>query len=197
MFIVWSGLGILAPIIVILGAVGVNIAANSIFGAHYSDGHSWVTAGGFMIGGLLCFFAGRALRKQGGSHSLFFIPMDWIGILAVLLSVPLWLAPSRNERKGLEEEVSGAPEPQTAAVEPQPPPATPAPSLKSPPMSFATVADAQREALRRYPDLGVANSDFNRRFVALYKQYQQSNPQLLQNPNWPMILANRVAGVEQ
>ena len=59
--------------------------------------------------------------------------------------------------------------------------------------SFATTADAQQEAIRLYPSLGVAGSDFNRAFLARHKQYQQEQPDLLRDPNWPITLAREVA----
>lgn len=58
---------------------------------------------------------------------------------------------------------------------------------------FATVADAQREALRRYPDLGVADSRFNRAFLARHKQYQQERPDYFRDPSWPFTLAEETA----
>src|SRR4051812_1920911 len=50
----------------------------------------------------------------------------------------------------------------------------------TPERHFATVAEAQREALRRYPELGVAGSRFNTEFLSRYKQYEQQRPDLLQ-----------------
>ena len=72
--------------------------------------------------------------------------------------------------------------------------ATPAPFVPTPvSRRFATTADAQQEAIRLYPSLGVAGSDFNRAFLARHKQYQQEQPDLLRDPNWPITLAREVA----
>ena len=54
---------------------------------------------------------------------------------------------------------------------------------------FATVAEAQREAVRRYPELGVAGSKLNREFIARHKLYEQQRPEYLRDPSWPLRLA--------
>jgi hypothetical protein len=56
-----------------------------------------------------------------------------------------------------------------------------------------TVDEAQREALKRYPDLGVQGSKLNVAYVARYKAYQQQRPEFFQNPRWPLLLAEEVA----
>jgi hypothetical protein len=61
------------------------------------------------------------------------------------------------------------------------------------PAEFASVAEAQKEALRRYPDLGVAGSKFNAAFVARYQLYQQQRPGYFQDISWPLRLAEEVA----
>jgi hypothetical protein len=81
-------------------------------------------------------------------------------------------------------------------------PAAPTPAASSPPppapdQHFATVADAQKEALRRYPDLGVAGSRFNAGFVALYARYKQERPALFQDPSWPLQIAETVAAYQK
>jgi hypothetical protein len=67
----------------------------------------------------------------------------------------------------------------------------PAPAAQVP--NFATVADAQREAVRRYPQLGVAGSPFNVQFIALFKRYQQERPALFRDSSWPLQIAEAVA----
>lgn len=57
---------------------------------------------------------------------------------------------------------------------------------------FATVAEAQQEAVRRYPDIGVAGSKLNTEFVARYKRYQQERPDFLRDPSWPLRLAEEL-----
>jgi hypothetical protein len=67
----------------------------------------------------------------------------------------------------------------------QPPPA---PSAVAPP-DAASVAAAQQEAVKRYPQLGVVNSPLNREFVARYKKLQATNPDYFKPSNWPLTLA--------
>jgi hypothetical protein len=63
------------------------------------------------------------------------------------------------------------------------------------PPLIATVADGQREALRLFPELGVADSPFNREFVTRYHSYQRLQPDFFQDPAWPVILAKECAAV--
>ena len=58
---------------------------------------------------------------------------------------------------------------------------------------FATTAEAQNEAIRLYPALGVAGSDFNRAFLTRHKQYQKMRPDYFRDPAWPIALAREVA----
>jgi hypothetical protein len=71
------------------------------------------------------------------------------------------------------------------------PPATIPPVTQSP--RFATVAQAQQEAVKRYPALGVPGSPFNIQFIALYKRYKQQRPALFQDNSWPLQIAQQVA----
>jgi len=61
-------------------------------------------------------------------------------------------------------------------------PATPNPAPES-------VAQARKA----YPALAVANSPFNKKFVELYNNARQTNPELLTQSDWPMQLAARTA----
>ena len=71
------------------------------------------------------------------------------------------------------------------------------PSITAAPVAqaphFATVAEAQQEALRRYPELGVAGSRFNDQFVALYNRYNQERPDLFRDTSWPLEIAQEIA----
>jgi hypothetical protein len=57
----------------------------------------------------------------------------------------------------------------------------------------ATIADAQKEAVRRYPLLGVNGSRMNKAYVDRYRLYQKTNPAYFSDPSWPLQLANEVA----
>ena len=51
---------------------------------------------------------------------------------------------------------------------------------------------ARREAVKNYPDLGVAGSEFNRRFLIKVAKYRSERPDDLRSPGWPLVLANEV-----
>ena len=63
------------------------------------------------------------------------------------------------------------------------------------PARITTSAEGTREALRLYPELGVANSPLNREFVARYHSYQRLQPDFFQDPAWPVILVKECAAV--
>jgi hypothetical protein len=52
---------------------------------------------------------------------------------------------------------------------------------------------SKQNAIRLYPDLGVAGSDFNVRFLALHKKYMTERPDYFRDPEWPLTLAREVA----
>jgi hypothetical protein len=56
-----------------------------------------------------------------------------------------------------------------------------------------TEAEAKAEAVRRYPQLGVANSQMNRAFLARYQQMKANNPAFFSDSAWPLRLAEEVA----
>lgn len=64
----------------------------------------------------------------------------------------------------------------------------------APPL-IATEAQGRAEALRLYPDLGVADSPINREFVTRYRSYQRLDPDFFQDPAWPVILVKQCAAV--
>jgi hypothetical protein len=70
--------------------------------------------------------------------------------------------------------------------------ATPAAPL-APLAVITSEAEGRREALRLYPDLGVAGSALNNEFVTRYRSYQRLDPEFFQNPAWPLILAKESA----
>ncbi|MEA3209038.1 MAG: hypothetical protein QOE70_2095 [Chthoniobacter sp.] len=58
---------------------------------------------------------------------------------------------------------------------------------------LTTIAEAQREAVRRYPQLGTAGSPLNKAFVAEFNRRKQANPDFFRTPDWPMRLADELA----
>ena len=78
----------------------------------------------------------------------------------------------------------------SSSVDPPPPPASPPHQKLQQP---ASVEEAQREAVRRYPDIAVAGSRLNREFLTRHKRYQAEQPKLLRNPLWPLRIAEESA----
>jgi hypothetical protein len=60
------------------------------------------------------------------------------------------------------------------------------------PQPATTVADAQRAAVQRHPELGVAGSKLNSEFVARYRRYQRTRPEYFRDPSWPLHLAEEL-----
>jgi hypothetical protein len=56
-----------------------------------------------------------------------------------------------------------------------------------------TEAEARAEAVRRYPQLGIANSPMNKAFIERYNQLKLEASDYLQSPDWPLRLAAEVA----
>jgi len=57
-----------------------------------------------------------------------------------------------------------------------------------------TVADWQREAVRKYPELGQKGSALNGLFVSEYSRLSKEEPAFFSDPQWPMILARECEG---
>jgi hypothetical protein len=73
--------------------------------------------------------------------------------------------------------------------------AQPTPGAPLVPPLITTEAQGRAEALRLYPDLGVANSALNREFVTRYRSYQRLQPDYFQDPAWPVLLVKECAAV--
>lgn len=58
---------------------------------------------------------------------------------------------------------------------------------------FASAAEAQKAAVKKYPDLGVAGSPFNRRFLEIHNLMKNQQSGRLLTTNWPMEIADIVA----
>lgn len=197
--IVWTGWGILAPFIVGGGVAAVTAAANSFYGAGYAASNNWVIGAGVGIGGFLCWVIGRWLYGRdsqvlvdkasgrevnvGATHTIFFIPMHWIGAIAMIAAVPAGMyglpESSRSKRRAEAESSSAG----RSGEKAQPAEAS----------RYSSAAEAQQEAVRLHPALGVAGSEFNKAFLSLHKKYQQDRPEVLRENNWPLVIAEEVA----
>ena len=99
--------------------------------------------------------------------------------------VPINLSPAVE---ATPERAILAPTPEPTLTARQEPSATPQPTP-----AFATVAEAQRAALERYPTLSIGGSPLNAAFVARYKLYKQTRPEYFNDAAWPMNLAVEVS----
>ncbi|MCX6906697.1 MAG: cytochrome c [Verrucomicrobia bacterium] len=58
----------------------------------------------------------------------------------------------------------------------------------------ARAEDWQRKAVEMYPQLGVADSAFSKKFQQLRRQHELSDPNYFNNTQWPVLLAKECAG---
>jgi hypothetical protein len=56
-----------------------------------------------------------------------------------------------------------------------------------------TTQEWQRKAVSLFPELGVANSEFNKLFLRHHSELQRTSPEFMQEPSWPVLLAKRCA----
>ena len=64
---------------------------------------------------------------------------------------------------------------------------------QAPAASAETTREAQREAVRRYPALALKDSAENKLFVETYRDLKNHNSELLEDPEWPLLLADLLA----
>ncbi len=55
---------------------------------------------------------------------------------------------------------------------------------------------SQKEAIRRYPALGIKNSPENLLFIEMYRELRNTNSELLKDPEWPLDVAQMLARKE-
>ena len=67
------------------------------------------------------------------------------------------------------------------------------PPMNTPAATPHPATEARAAAIRACPALGQKESIFNKTFLVLYGQAQQSEPELLAKPDWPMTLAKRTS----
>ncbi len=53
--------------------------------------------------------------------------------------------------------------------------------------------DSRDKAMRAYPALSIANSALNARFLALYNDKKEHDPDFLTQDDWPLLLAQQAA----
>lgn len=74
-----------------------------------------------------------------------------------------------------------------------PPPEEPAPPLPTPVLTPHPASGAREAAVKKYPELAVKDSTFNKTFRDLYEAELKDHPINLARPEWPLDLAYRTA----
>jgi hypothetical protein len=141
------------------------------------------------LGGLACW-----LRARGGAAARR-VAVKQV-LLFVFLSVPFLVAGAFYTASSYpgEELPPSTPSPIAAAATPALV-STPSPALPAAPPDYAAaVLAAQRAAVARYPALGIAQTPFNRAFLTAYRRMQRTEPDYFDDPQWPLRLADEVAG---
>lgn len=116
-----------------------------------------------------------------------------LGAIAFVIFLVVGVATYFGLRKSADQSspsIAPPPNPRTAPVATIATPSTRPAAGQAP--HFATAAEAQQEAVRRYPEIGVAGSKLNTEFVARYKRYQQERPDFIRDPSWPLRLAEEL-----
>ena len=113
--IVWSGLGFLGLLIPIVTAGLAAVLANVALGEGYSAMHLWPAAVGVLIGAGLVYLLSVRLDQPGRllvdpatgqrvvmkrRHTLFWIPLRWIAVIAAVIGLMMFLLPGNSLGKG-------------------------------------------------------------------------------------------------
>ncbi|WP_419806393.1 hypothetical protein [Terriglobus sp.] len=131
--IVWSGLGFLGALIPFVTAILAVFAANAALGRGYGAMHMWPMALGVLIGAGLVYLLSVRLDKPGrllidpatgqrvvmkSRHTLFWIPLQWIALIAAVVGLLLFLVPANTMGKGGKYDTS-TPSENTRLMQPQ------------------------------------------------------------------------------
>ena len=65
--------------------------------------------------------------------------------------------------------------------------------ISAPAFSQTTVEDWQQRTVVEYPDIGVKDSEQNKKYVAKIKQLQRADPAFFKNPKWPYLVAEQIS----
>ncbi|HET6406379.1 MAG TPA: hypothetical protein VFG14_00745 [Chthoniobacteraceae bacterium] len=114
----------------------------------------------------------------------------------------------------LADMTASAPTPASTKLEPFQPPASSSTSennssrvelaapvpLANPPSrvsdefeKYMTEEESKREAVRRFPEIGIAGSKSNTEFIRRYHEYRRNRPDFFRENTWPLRLAEEIA----
>ena len=107
--VIWSGLGFLAAVVTFAFLLLFNFVLDSKFGEGYYSSHPWAVGTALIFGGLVSSAVGFMLRGRtdryvvdeetgerlvinNSSHSFFFIPMHWAGLVIAVIGIGVALS---------------------------------------------------------------------------------------------------------
>lgn len=103
-YITWTGKGFLVAVFTFGFSLIANLISNSVTGSGaYWDTHKWPLAVSLFVSAVACLFVGRFFQNRNAqvlidpktgkevvlqkSHTLFFIPMTWWGLILAVLGL--------------------------------------------------------------------------------------------------------------
>ena len=102
--VIWNGLGFLVAVITFGSCLLANLVLDAQFGEGYYSTHLWAIGAALLIGGIISSGVGFILKGRSdrfvvdeetgerlvinnSSHSFFFVPMHWAGIVIAGIGV--------------------------------------------------------------------------------------------------------------
>lgn len=107
--VIWSGFGFLVAVITFAFALLFNFLLDSQFGEGYYSSHPWAVGTALIFGGIVSSGVGFVLKGRSdryvrdeetgerlivnnSSHSFFFVPMHWAGIVIAIIGATVALS---------------------------------------------------------------------------------------------------------
>ena len=111
--VIWTGLGFLAGVITFGSCLLFNFALDSQFGEGYYSSHLWAVGAALVVGGFISSGIGFALKGRtdrfvvdeetgerlvinNSSHTFFFIPMHWAGVVIMAIGIGVFISGTLN-----------------------------------------------------------------------------------------------------
>ncbi len=111
--IIWSGLGFLVAVITFGCCLVVNIVLDAQFGEGFYSSNLWAVGAALVLGGIVSSGVGFMLKGRSdrfvvdeetgermvinnSSHSFFFVPMHWAGIVVAVIGVCVAISGASN-----------------------------------------------------------------------------------------------------